>query len=136
MELISQGISNIGSALFGGLPATGTIARTTANVRAGAATPIAAMCHAVLLLVMLLFLTDSIAQIPMASLAGVLIYVAYRMAEWTHVAAQIRSSRSDMLCVLTTFLLTILVGLVTAIVVGTTLSIAQKQLAKIRNQAK
>lgn len=130
MELISQGMCNIGCALFGGIPATGTIARTSANVRAGAATPVASIVQALLLLLMLLFLGKTLVQIPLAGLAGIIIYVAYNMCEWRHLASILRGPRWEVACLLATFLFTVFVDLVVGIAVGTALALGKQLLTR------
>jgi SulP family sulfate permease len=118
MELVAQGIANIGAALFGGIPATGTIARTATNVRAGARGPISGMLHAGFLLLFMLVAAPLASFIPLAALAGVLVVVAWNMAEKHAFATLIRTSRGDAVVLLATFGLTVFVGLSEAIVVG------------------
>jgi SulP family sulfate permease len=118
LELVAQGIANIGSAIFGGIPATGTIARTATNVRAGARGPISGMLHAAFLLVFMLLLAPLASYIPLAALAGVLAVVAWIMAERHAFVRLITSSRGDAVVLLATFLLTIIRDLSTGIVVG------------------
>jgi len=117
-ELIGQGVANCASALFGGLPATGAIARTATNVRAGARTPVAGMLHALFLLAFMLLLAPLMAYVPLAALAAVLLIVAWNMAELDRFAELLRSPRGDRAVLLTTFLLTVLVDLTIAIEVG------------------
>lgn len=117
-ELISQGVANIGSALAGGLPVTGAIARTAANIRSGAVSPLAAIFHAISLLLMLFFVSDLVALIPMPALAGILIVVAYNMSEWRLFVKLFRSPKEDIAILLTTFALTVFVDLITAIEAG------------------
>ena len=117
-ELVAQGIGNIGSALFGGICATGTIARTATNVRAGARGPIAGMLHAVFLLIFLAVAAPLVGFIPLAALAGVLAFVAWNMAEKRDFGILLRSSRADALVLLTTFGLTIFRDLTEGIIVG------------------
>ena len=121
-ELVGMGIANIASGLFGGLPATGAIARTATNVRAGAKSPIAGVLHAVFLLVFLLVAGSLIALVPMAALAAVLMMVAWGMSEADRFAALLKSDLGERALLLLTFLLTILVGLAVAIGVGVTLA--------------
>lgn len=118
IELVAQGIANIGSSLFGGIPATGAIARTTANVRMGGKTPIAGMIHALTLLLLMFFLAPWAGQIPLAALAGVLIFVAWNMSELSHFWDILRGSRGDALLLILTFLLTVLIDLTVAVQVG------------------
>jgi sulfate permease, SulP family len=122
MELIAQGSANILSGLFGGIPATGAIARTATNVRSGGRTPIAGIVHAIVLLLIMLLLAPLAKHIPMACLAGILIIVAWRMGEWRHFISLIRSNKMDVLILLTTFLLTVFFDLIIAIQVGVILS--------------
>jgi sulfate permease, SulP family len=117
-ELVAQGFANIGSALFGGICVTGTIARTATNVRAGARGPIAGMLHSVFLLLFMLIAAPLASYIPLATLAAVLVVVAWNMAEKQEFATLIRSSRGDATVLLATFLLTIFRDLTEGILVG------------------
>ena len=118
-ELIAQGVGNIGSALFGGIPATGAIARTAANIKNGGRTPISGMVHAVLLFAMLVILMPYAKLIPMPAIAAILFQVAYNMSEWREFVAIVKTSpKSDTLVLVATFLLTVIFDLVVAIVVG------------------
>jgi len=117
-ELVAQGVANIGAALFGGICATGTIARTATNVRAGARGPVAGMLHSVFLLAFMLLAAPLAAYIPLAALAGVLAIVAWNMAEKHEFATLLRSSRGDAVVLLATFLLTVFRDLTEGIVVG------------------
>lgn len=121
-ELIGQGVANLGSALFGGLPATGAIARTATNIRAGAKTPVAGIMHAVFLLIFVLFATDLMAFVPMATLAAILFMVAWGMSEYERFRTLLRMPNSDRAVLLLTFGLTVLVDLTVAIGVGVTLA--------------
>ncbi|MDA0990580.1 MAG: SulP family inorganic anion transporter, partial [Verrucomicrobia bacterium] len=107
VELMAQGVANIASPFFGGIPATGAIARTATNVRNGGRTPIAGIVHAVVLLLILLVAAPWAALIPMASLAGVLMIVAYNMSEWHVFVKLLRGPRSDVLVLVSTFVLTV-----------------------------
>jgi SulP family sulfate permease len=118
MELIAQGVANIFSPLFGGIPATGAIARTATNIKSGGRTPLAGIIHAVTLLLILLIFGNLATMIPMAALAGILIIVAYNMSEIRLFVKLFRSPKSDVIVLLTTFLLTVLVDLTVAIEVG------------------
>jgi len=118
MELVGQGAGNIASAIFGGIPATGAIARTATNIKSGGKTPVAAIIHAVFLLLVLLFIGKWAAMIPMATLAAVLIVVAYNMSEWREFRRLLKSPRGDVAVLLVTFLLTVLIELTVAIQVG------------------
>lgn len=121
-ELIGQGIANLGSAFFGGLPATGAIARTVTNIRSGAKTPVAGILHAVFLLLFILFATDLMAFVPMAALAAILFMVAWGMSEYERFLALLRMPNGDRAVLLLTFGLTVLVDLTVAIGVGVTLA--------------
>ena len=121
-ELVAQGVANIGSALFGGLCVTGTIARTATNVRSGAHGPVAGMLHAVTLLAFVLFAVSLAAYVPLAALAGVLVTVAWNMAEKHAFVTLLRSSRADAVVLLVTFGLTLFRSLAEGIVVGFALS--------------
>lgn len=118
MELVAQGVANLVSPLFGGIPATGAIARTATNIRAGGRTPVAGMIHALVLLAILLFFGEQAARIPLAALSGILLVVAWNMSEWQHFAHLFRSPRSDVAVLLTTFVLTVLVDLTVALQFG------------------
>jgi len=122
MELVAQGIANIASPMFGGIPATGAIARTATNVKNGGRTPIAGMTHAVTLLLVTLFFGRYAATIPLATLAGILVIVSYHMSEWRTFRAEMQSPKSDVAVLLTTFGLTVLVDLTVAIAVGMVLA--------------
>ena len=123
MELIAQGTGNICSALFGGIPATGAIARTAANVKNGGRTPVAGMVHAVVLLVVLLVAMPLASYIPMPAIAAILFMVAYNMSEWREFVSIVKHSpKSDILVLVVTFVLTIVFDLVVAICVGLVLS--------------
>lgn len=121
-ELIGQGVANLGSALFGGLPATGAIARTATNIRSGARTPVAGIMHAVFLLLFILFGTKLMAFVPMTALAAILFMVAWGMSEYERFIALLRMPNSDRAVLLLTFGLTVLVDLTVAIGVGVTLA--------------
>ncbi len=121
-ELVAQGIANIASPLFGGIPATGAIARTATNVKNGGRTPIAGIVHALTLLAILTTIGRWVALVPMAGLAGVLLVVAYNMSELSVFRALLRGPRSDVLVLVSTFALTVLVDLVVAIEVGVVLA--------------
>lgn len=119
MELIAQGIGNVGSALFGGIPATGAIARTAANIKNGGRTPIAGMVHAVVLVLILVILMPYAALIPMPCIAAILFMVAYNMCGWRAFANLCKSApKSDIIVLVTTFILTVVFDLVAAIEVG------------------
>jgi len=122
IELVSQGIANIGSILFGGIPATGAIARTTANINMGARTPVAGMIHAITLLLLMVFFAPIAGKIPLAALAGVLLFVAWNMSELPHFIEILKARNGDALVLLITFLLTVLVDLTVAVQVGVILA--------------
>lgn len=117
-ELIAQGVANIFSPLFGGIPATGAIARTMTNINNGGRTPVAGIIHAVVLLLILLLLMPLAKFIPMACLAGVLTIVAYNMSGWRTFRALLKNPRSDVSVLLVTFLLTVIFDLTIAIEIG------------------
>ena len=119
MELVAQGVGNIGSVLFGGIPATGAIARTAANVKAGGRTPISGMVHALVLLAVMVFLMPYAALIPMPCIAAILLQVAYNMSGWRTVVRLVRTApKSDVAVLAVTFLFTVVFDLVMAIGVG------------------
>ena len=123
MELVAQGAGNLVSALFGGIPATGAIARTAANVKNGGRTPIAGMVHSVTLLLILVVLMPYAAWIPMPAIAAILFMVAYNMSGWREMISLCKTSpKSDILVLLTTAVLTIVFDLVVAIEVGVVLT--------------
>jgi len=117
-ELIAQGVANIVVPIFGGIPVTGAIARTMTNINNGGRTPIAGIIHAVVLLLILLFLGSLTKHIPMACLAGVLIIVSYNMSEWRTFRSLLKNPKSDVIVLFTTFLLTVIFDLTIAIEVG------------------
>ena len=122
-ELIAQGIGNIGSAFFGGIPATGAIARTAANVNNGGRTPVAGIVHAIVLLLVLILLMPFAALIPMPVIAAILFMVAYNMCQWRPFVKIIKTApKSDIIILVTTFLLTVIFDLVVAIAVGIVLA--------------
>jgi SulP family sulfate permease len=122
MELVAQGVANIASPLFGGIPATGAIARTATNIRAGGRTPLAGITHAVTLLLILVFLGRWAAMVPLCALAAILVVVAYHMSEWRSFAGLLRAPRSDLVVLILTFGLTIFVDLTVAVQVGIVVS--------------
>lgn len=135
MELVAQGIANILSPLFGGMPATGAIARTTTNVNNGGRTPVAGMVHAVVLLVIMLFLGKWAVLIPLSCLAAILAVVAYHMSEWRSFLVMLKSPKSDVVVLVTTFALTVIVDLTVAIQIGILLSVFLfiKRMAEVTN---
>ena len=119
MELVAQGVGNIGSALFGGIPATGAIARTAANIKSGGRTPVAGMIHAAVLVLVLVVLMPYAALIPMPCIAAILFSVAYNMCQWRPFVRLCKCApKSDILVLVLTFLLTVIFDLVVAIEVG------------------
>lgn len=119
MELVAQGLGNIGSVFFGGIPATGAIARTSANAKNGGKTPVAGMVHAIVLLLVLLFLMPYASLIPMPTIAAILFMVAYNMSEWKKFVAIFKQKDfSNILVLVLTFALTVIFDLVVAIAVG------------------
>ncbi|HKA60174.1 MAG TPA: sulfate permease [Gemmatimonadales bacterium] len=135
MELVAQGVANIASPLFGGMPATGAIARTATNVKNGGRTPVAGMTHAVTLLLITLFFGRWAGLIPLATLAAILVVVAFHMSEWRTFVSEFRAPKSDVAVLLTTFLLTVLVDLTVAIEVGMVLAafLFMRRMAEVTN---
>jgi SulP family sulfate permease len=121
-ELVAQGVANVGSAMIGGLPATGAIARTATSIRAGARSPVAGMAHALFLLVFMLLGAELMAYVPLPALAAVLLLVAWNMSEVHRFRHLMRSSRGDRLVLLATFILTVVFDLTVAIEVGVVLA--------------
>lgn len=121
MELVAQGLGNMASSIFGGIPATGAIARTAANVRNGGKSPISGMVHAITLLLIMVVLMPLAKLIPMTTLAAILIVVSYNMGEWSHFRKLLSSSKSDALVLVVTFVFTVVFDLVFAIGVGMTI---------------
>lgn len=121
-ELIAQGVANVVTPFFGGIAATGAIARTATNVKNGGRTPIAGIVHAITLLLIMLIFASYAKLIPMAALAGILIVVSYNMSEWRSFASILRGSHFDIIVLLSTFLLTVFVDLTVAIQIGVVLS--------------
>ncbi len=122
IELVAQGVANIVAPIFGGIPATGAIARTATNVKNGGRTPVAGLIHALTLFVIMLFFGKWVKLIPISCLAGILIVVSYNMSEWRSFLSIIKSSRNDTIVLLSTFFLTVLVDLTTAIEIGMVLA--------------
>ncbi len=136
-ELVAQGVGNIASVLFGGIPATGAIARTAANIKNGGSTPIAAMVHAVVLLLVLILLMPLAALIPMPCIAAILFVVAYNMSEWRKVVKTIKTKKvTNIIVLLTTLILTVIFDLVVAIAVGLVIHVVFILFAKIKNKGK
>ena len=123
MELIAQGTANIFSSIFGGIPATGAIARTATNVKNGGRTPVAGIIHAITLLLILLILGKWASYIPIANLAGILIVVAYNMSEWKNFRSVLKGPKGDVAVLLITFFLTVLIDLTVAIEIGMVLAV-------------
>jgi SulP family sulfate permease len=135
MELVAQGIANIVSPLFGGMPATGAIARTATNIKSGGRTPVAGIVHALTLLLITLFFGRWAELIPLAVLAAIVLVVAYRLSEWRVFVHELRAPRSDALVMVATFLLTLLVDLTVGIGVGMVLAafLFMKRMAEVTN---
>ena len=121
-ELIAQGVANIASSLFGGMPATGAIARTATNVHNGGRTPVAGIVHALTLVLIMYLFSQWVVYVPLACLAGILIVVAYRMSEWHSFLLILRSPMSDVIVLLATFFLTVAIDLTIAIEIGMVLA--------------
>jgi len=135
MELIAQGVANIVAPMFGGMPATGAIARTATNIKNGGRTPVAGMVHALTLLLITLFFGRWAAQIPLATLAAILVVVSYHMSEWRTFRSELTAPKSDVAVLLTTFSLTVLVDLTVAIEVGMVLAafLFMRRMAEVTN---
>ena len=118
VELVAQGIANVFSPMFGGLPATGAIARTATNIRSGAKTPVAGMIHALTLLGILLFASKLVSFVPMAVLAGILMVVSYNMGEWREIPSLLKLTKTDISVWLVTFALTVFADLTVAVQAG------------------
>jgi SulP family sulfate permease len=118
MELVSQGLANVSSSLVGGLPATGAIVRTATNIQSGSVSPLSGMTHSLTILFLMLFLGSSISLIPLSAMSGILMVIAYRMGEWHHFTRIFRCPIGDVAILLSTFILTVVVDLLTAIQVG------------------
>ena len=123
VELIAQGVANLASPLFGGLPATGAIARTATNIRTGAKTPVAGMIHAITLLAVIVFAAPLAQYIPMPVLAGILMVVAYTMGEWRQIPEILRLTKAEITVWLVTFSLTVLADLTVAVEAGMILAV-------------
>jgi len=134
-ELVAQGVANIVTPFFGGLPATGAMARTAANIKNGGRTPVAGIVHAITVLLVMLVFGKWITLIPMACIAGILIVVAYNMSEWRSFVMILKGSKYDVLVLLAAFVLTVFVDLTTAIEVGMVLSamLFMQQMSKMSN---
>ena len=135
MELVAQGVANIASPLFGGIPATGAIARTATNIRTGGRTPLAGIVHALVLLLILVFAGKWAAMVPLASLAAILVVVAYHMSEWRSFAGLLRAPKSDIAVLILTFALTVFIDLTVAVQVGVVVAalLFMKRMADITN---
>ncbi|MBX3007157.1 MAG: sulfate permease [Melioribacteraceae bacterium] len=135
MELIAQGIANIVTPIFGGIPATGAIARTATNIKNGGRTPVAGIIHAITLLLIMLFFGSYAKLIPMATLAAILMVVAYNMSEWRSFKSLLKSPKSDVVVLLTTFSLTVIFDLTIAIEIGMILAVLlfMKRMAEVSN---
>ena len=135
MELVAQGVANIASPVFGGIPATGAIARTATNIKSGGRTPVAGMVHAATLLLITLLFGGLAARIPLATLAGILVVVCWHMGEWRTFFAQRRAPPSDVAVQLVTFVLTVFVDLTVAVEVGIVLAafLFMRRMAEVTN---
>ncbi len=135
MELIAQGLANIITPLFGGIPATGAIARTATNIKNGGRTPVAGIVHAITLLLIMLFFGSYAKLIPMATLAAILVIVSYNMSEWHSFKSLLKSPKSDVAVLLTTFFLTVIFDLTIAIEIGMILAVLlfMKRMAEVSN---
>ena len=135
MELVAQGLANIITPLFGGIPATGAIARTATNIKNGGRTPVAGIIHSITLLLIMLFFGSYAKLIPMATLAAILIIVAYNMSEWHAFKSLLKSPKSDITVLLTTFFLTVIFDLTIAIEIGMVLSVLlfMKRMSEVSN---
>jgi SulP family sulfate permease len=135
VELVAQGVGNIASGFFGGIPATGAIARTAVNVKTGGRTPLAGIVHALFVAICMLALAPLASRIPMSVFASVLVVVAYNMSEKDHFTHLLRAPRSDVLVLLTTFALTVLMDLTIAVGVGMVLAamLFMKRMAEVTN---
>lgn len=135
MELVAQGVANMVSPLFGGIPATGALARTATNVKNGGRTPVAGIIHSFTLLIITVFAGRWAGLIPMATLAAILVVVSYHMCEWRTFLAELSSPKGDVAVLLTTFLLTVFIDLTVAISVGMVLAafLFMKRMAEVTN---
>lgn len=135
MELIAQGVANIVTPIFGGIPATGAIARTATNIKNGGRTPVAGIIHAITLLLIMLFFGSLAKLIPMATLAAILVIVSYNMSEWHSFKTLLKSPRADVAVLLTTFFLTVVFDLTLAIQIGMILAVFlfMKRMAEVTN---
>lgn len=135
MELVAQGLANIITPVFGGIPATGAIARTATNVKNGGRTPVAGIFHSITLLLIMLFFGSYARLIPMATLAAILVVVAYNMSEWRAFKSLLKSPKSDVVVLVTTFLLTVIFDLTIAIEIGMVLSVLlfMKRMSEVSN---
>lgn len=135
MELAANGIANIVTPLFGGIPSTGALARTVTNIRSGGKTPIAGMTHAVVLLLIMIFFGQYAGMIPLCVLASILVIVSYNMFEWREFKAQLKMPKSDVAVLLTTFFLTVIFDLTIAIEIGMVMTafLFMNRMAKVAN---
>jgi sulfate permease, SulP family len=135
MELVAQGLANIVTPIFGGIPATGAIARTATNIKNGGRTPVAGIIHSITLLFIMLFFGSYAKLIPMATLAAILIIVSYNMSEWHAFKDLLKSPKSDVVVLLTTFFLTVIFDLTIAIEIGMVLAVLlfMKRMAEVSN---
>ena len=135
LELVAQGAANVVAPMFGGIPATGAIARTATNIRNGGRTPVAGVTHALTLLLITLFFGRLAGLIPMATLGAILVVVAYNMSEWRTFRSELSGPKSDVIVLIATFLLTVIIDLTVAIEVGMVLSafLFMRRMAEVSN---
>lgn len=135
MELIAQGVANMMSGIFGGIPATGAIARTAANIKNGGRTPVAGIVHSIVLLLIMLMFMPYAKLIPLCTLSAILMVVAYNMSEWREFKALFRAPKSDVFVLITTFVLTVMIDLVVAIEIGVVLAclLFMKRMSDVAN---
>ncbi len=135
MELVAQGVANMGSSIFGGIPATGAIARTATNIKSGGRTPVAGIVHSLTLLLIMVLFGRYASMIPLAALAAILIVVAYNMSEWRTFKEIFRAPKSDVAVLLTTFILTVVVDLTVAIETGMVMAafLFMRRMAEVSN---
>jgi SulP family sulfate permease len=135
IELVAQGAANLATPLFGGIPVTGAIARTATNIKNGGRTPVAGLIHALTLLLITLFFGKLVSYIPLAVLAAILMVVAYHMSEWRTFKAEFTAPKSDLIVLLTTFVLTVIIDLSVAVQVGMVLAafLFMKRMSEVTN---
>ena len=132
MEFVAQGFANVTSPIFGGIPVTGAIARTATNVHSGGRTPVAGIIHSVVLLLIMLFLGEWVKYIPLSCLAGILVLISYKMGDWGSFQEMLKDSRTSMIIIWATFLITVAIDLTAGILVGTILAIILRGFIKYK----